>query len=47
MLVIVGEKEVAENKVSVRYEGADKGSMTVEEFIARFNEAAASNSASF
>lgn len=32
VLAIVGEKEVAEGTVSVRYEGADKGSMSVEEF---------------
>lgn len=32
VLAIVGEKEVADGTVSVRYEGADKGSMSVEEF---------------
>ena len=33
MLAIVGEKEVGENTVSVRHEGADKGSMSVEQFV--------------
>ena len=40
VLVIVGEKEMAENTVSVRHEGVDKGSMSVEEFVAKFNAAA-------
>ena len=31
VLVIVGEKEMAENTVSVRHEGVDKGSMSVED----------------
>ena len=39
MTVIVGEKEVMEETVSVRHNGEDKGSMTVNEFIAKFNEA--------
>ena len=33
LLAIVGEKEVGGNAVSVRHEGADKGSMSVEQFI--------------
>ena len=33
VLAIVGEKEVAEGTVSVRKEGADAGSMKVEEFV--------------
>ncbi len=33
LLAIVGEKEVGENTVSVRHEGADKGSMSVEQFV--------------
>ncbi len=33
VLVIVGEKEVNDNAVSVRHEGADKGSMSVEQFM--------------
>ena len=33
VLMIVGEKEVAEGTVSVRQEGADKGSMTIEQVI--------------
>jgi threonyl-tRNA synthetase len=37
-LLIVGEKEAAEGKVSVRVQGeGDKGSMTVEEFAAHIN----------
>ena len=32
VLVIVGEKEVADGTVSVRHEGADKGSMTIDGF---------------
>ena len=47
LLVIVGEKEMAEGTVSVRYEGVDQGSMKVEDFIARFTASVASNSASF
>ena len=39
LTVIVGEKEVMEETVSVRHNGEDKGSMTVNEFIAKFNEA--------
>ena len=39
VLVIVGEKEAAENLVSVRHEGTDKGTMTVEDFIARVKNA--------
>ena len=45
VLVIVGEKEAAENTVSVRYEGADKGSIPVEEFIAKLKAASESRSA--
>ena len=33
VLAIVGEKEVNDNAVSVRHEGADKGSMSVEQFM--------------
>ncbi|MBQ0127194.1 MAG: threonine--tRNA ligase, partial [Bacteroidales bacterium] len=33
VLMIVGEKEVAEGTVSVRQEGADKGSMNIEQVI--------------
>ena len=44
VLVIVGEKEAAENMVSVRHEGADKGSMHVEDFIAKFKAAESSYS---
>ena len=33
LLVIVGEKEVDANAVSVRHEGVDKGSMGVEQFV--------------
>ena len=33
VLLIVGEKEVAEGTVSVRKEGVDQGSMGVNEFI--------------
>lgn len=33
LLAIVGEKEVADNSVSVRHEGVDKGSMSVEHFV--------------
>ena len=36
VLVIVGEKEVAEGTVSVRREGADAGTMKVEDFITWF-----------
>ena len=38
VLAIVGEKEVAENSVSVRMEGADKGSMGLEAFGAWLQE---------
>ncbi|MCQ2175863.1 MAG: threonine--tRNA ligase [Bacteroidales bacterium] len=41
VLVIVGEKEVAEGTVSVRREGVDQGSMTVEGFIEYINKAIA------
>ena len=44
VLVIVGEKETVEGTVSVRHEGVDKGSMPVEDFIARFTRAAAERS---
>ena len=40
VLVIVGDKEMAENTVSVRHEGVDKGSTSVEEFVVKFNAAA-------
>ena len=33
LLAIVGEKEVDANAVSVRHEGVDKGSMSVEQFV--------------
>ena len=33
LLAIVGEKEVGGNSVSVRHEGVDKGSMSVEQFV--------------
>ena len=33
LLAIVGEKEVGGNSVSVRHEGADKGNMSVEQFV--------------
>ncbi len=36
VLVIVGEKEVAEGTVSVRREGADAGTMKTEDFVAWF-----------
>ena len=39
VLVIVGEKEVAENLVSVRREGVDKGSMPLDGFVAKFKDA--------
>lgn len=39
LTVIVGEKEVTEETVSVRHDGEDKGSMKVNEFISWFNEA--------
>ena len=38
VLVIVGEKEVADGTVSVRREGVDQGSMTVEGFIEYINK---------
>ncbi|MBR1576754.1 MAG: threonine--tRNA ligase, partial [Bacteroidales bacterium] len=41
VLVIVGEKEVAEGTVSVRRNGADQGSMTIEGFIEYFKAAVA------
>ena len=41
VLVIVGEKEVAEGTVSVRREGADAGSMSVDGFIEYFKAAVA------
>jgi len=38
-MLIVGEKEVAENRVSVRRQGeGDAGSMTLEEFRNYFEE---------
>ena len=43
LMLIIGEKEAAENKISVRVQGAeggDKGAMTVEEFVAFFKEMA-------
>ena len=36
VIVIVGEKEVTDNVISVRVKGEDLGSMVVEEFISRF-----------
>jgi threonyl-tRNA synthetase len=41
VLVIVGEKEVAEGTVSVRRNGADAGSMSVDGFIEYFKAAVA------
>ena len=41
VLVIVGEKEASEGTVSVRREGADQGSMSVEQFINYINTATA------
>ncbi len=41
VLVIVGEKEVADGTVSVRQEGIDKGSMTLDGFINFFKAAVA------
>ena len=41
VLVIVGEKEAAEGTVSVRREGADQGSMSIENFINYFKAAVA------
>lgn len=36
VIVIVGEKEVTDNVISIRVKGEDLGSMAVEEFISRF-----------
>lgn len=41
ILAIVGEKEVADGTVSVRREGADQGSMTVDQFIQYIKSAVA------
>jgi len=44
LMLIVGEQEAAEGKVSVRVQGeenGDKGSMTIEEFVVFFKEMAA------
>ena len=41
VIVIVGEKEASEGTVSVRREGADQGTMTVEQFIQYINTAVA------
>jgi len=41
MLVIVGEKEVADGTVSVRQEGVDKGSMTLDGFMDFFKASVA------
>ncbi|MDO5443532.1 MAG: threonine--tRNA ligase [Bacteroidia bacterium] len=41
VLIIVGEKEVADGTVSVRQEGVDKGSMTLDGFKEYFNAALA------
>ena len=41
VLVIVGEKEVADGTVSVRLEGVDKGSMTLDGFVDFFKAAVA------
>jgi threonyl-tRNA synthetase len=41
LMLIVGEQEAAEGKVSVRVQGeenGDKGAMTIEEFVAFFGE---------
>ncbi len=41
LMLIVGEQEVAQNKIAVRVQGqedGDKGAMTVEEFVAMFKE---------
>ncbi len=43
LMLIIGEQEVADNKIAVRVQGAeggDKGAMTVEEFVAFFKEMA-------
>ncbi|MBO6170094.1 MAG: threonine--tRNA ligase [Bacteroidales bacterium] len=41
VIVIVGEKEASEGTVSVRREGVDQGSMTVEQFVQYINSAIA------
>ena len=41
VLVIVGEKEVADGTVSVRREGVDQGSMTIDKFVEYINSAVA------
>ena len=41
VLVIVGEKEVTDGTVSVRREGADQGTMTMEQFVEYINAAVA------
>ncbi|MCQ2151361.1 MAG: threonine--tRNA ligase [Bacteroidales bacterium] len=41
ILVIVGEKEQADGTVSIRREGVDQGSMTIEKFIEYINSAIA------
>ena len=41
LLVIVGEKEVADGTVSVRLEGVDKGTMTLDGFVDFFKAAVA------
>ena len=41
VLVIVGEKEVADGTVSVRREGVDQGSMSAEDFVKYINSAIA------
>jgi len=38
LIAIVGEKEMADGTVSIRRDGVDKGSMTVDALIARFKE---------
>ncbi len=38
LIAIVGEKEMADGTVSIRRDGVDKGSLTVDAFIARFKE---------
>ena len=41
LMLIVGEQEAADGKVSVRVQGdGDKGSMSVEEFVGFFKEMA-------
>ena len=41
LIAIVGEKEASEGTVSVRREGVDQGSMTMEQFVQYINSAVA------